>query len=66
MEKLCREKARGRSWTFKQMYAEYVEDTALRRVTAPQVVANSVLFLCGEDGRAFACKELVPDGGWDI
>jgi 3-oxoacyl-[acyl-carrier protein] reductase len=66
MEKLCHEKARVRGWSYEQVYAEYVEDMALKRVTTPQDVANTVLFLCSEDGRAFAGKELVPDGGWDV
>lgn len=44
MEKLCHEKARVCGWTHEQVYAEYVEETTLRRVTEPQDVANVVLF----------------------
>ena len=36
MEKLCREKARVRGWTYDQVYAEYVQDMALKRVSQPQ------------------------------
>jgi 3-oxoacyl-[acyl-carrier protein] reductase len=66
MEKLCREKARVRGWTYEQVYEEYVQDMALRRVTAPQDVANAVLFMCGEESRNITGQELAVDGGWDV
>ena len=44
MQKLCEEKARVRGWTKEQVYDEYVEDMALKRVTTPQDIANAVLF----------------------
>jgi len=41
MDKLCEEKAKRRGWTFDQVYQEYVDDMALKRVTEPQDVANA-------------------------
>lgn len=66
MEKLCREKARVRGWTYEQVYAEYVQEMALKRVTEPQDVANAVLFLVSDDARNITGQELAVDGGWDI
>jgi NAD(P)-dependent dehydrogenase (short-subunit alcohol dehydrogenase family) len=66
MDKLCEEKAKKRGWTFDQVYQEYVDDMALRRVTTPQDVANAVLFLASEESRQFTGKELAVDGGWDV
>ena len=66
LELLCREKARVRGWTYEQVYDEYVEDMALRRVTVPQDVANAVLFLASEDGRNMTGQEITVDGGWDV
>ena len=66
MEKLCREKARVRGWTYEQVYAEYVQDMALKRVTTPQDVANAVLFMCSEESRNITGQELAVDGGWDV
>lgn len=66
MEKLCREKARVRGWTYEQVYAEYLQDMALKRVTTPQDVANAVLFMCSEESRNITGQELAVDGGWDV
>ena len=66
MEKLCREKAKARGWTYEQVYEEYVQDMALKRVTTPEDVANAVLFMCGEESRNITGQELAVDGGWDV
>ncbi len=49
MDKLCREKAKKRGWTPEQVYQEYVDEMALRRVTIAQDIANAVLFLVSDD-----------------
>ena len=51
MDRLCREKAKKRGWTPEQVYEEYVQEMALRRVTTAEDVANAVLFLCSEESR---------------
>jgi len=66
MHKLCEEKARVRGWTFEQVYEEYVQDMALRRVTTPQDIANAVLFLSSDDARNITGQALAVDGGWDV
>ena len=66
MEKLCREKARVRGWTYEQVYEEYLQDMALKRVTTPEDVANAVLFMCSEESRNITGQELAVDGGWDV
>ncbi len=66
MEKLCHEKARVRGWSYEQVYDEYVQDMALKRVTEPQDIANAVLFLASEDARNITGQELAVDGGWDV
>ena len=66
MDKLCVEKARVRGWTEEQVYAEYVEEMALGRVTEPQDVADAVLFLASDDSRNITGQELTADGGWDV
>jgi 3-oxoacyl-[acyl-carrier protein] reductase len=66
MEKLCREKARARGWTYEQVYEEYVQDMALKRVTTVQDVADAVLFMCSEESRNITGQELAVDGGWDV
>lgn len=66
MQKLCEEKARKRAWTAEQVYEEYVDDMALRRVTQAQDVANAVLFLVSERSRQMTGKEITVDGGWDV
>ena len=66
MDKLCEEKARKRGWTVENVYQEYVDDMALKRVTEPQDVADAVLFLASEESRQLTGHEVVVDGGWDI
>jgi NAD(P)-dependent dehydrogenase (short-subunit alcohol dehydrogenase family) len=66
MQKLCREKAAVRGWTYEQVYDEYVQDMALKRVTTVQDVANAVLFMCSEESRNITGQELAVDGGWDV
>ncbi len=66
MEKLCHEKARVRGWTYEQVYDEYVQDMALKRVTTIQDVANAVLFVCSEEARNITGQEIAVDGGWDV
>jgi 3-oxoacyl-[acyl-carrier protein] reductase len=66
MDKLCEEKARKRGWTREQVYQEYVDDMALKRVTEPQDVADAVLFLASEESRQLTGHEIVVDGGWDV
>lgn len=66
MERLCREKARRRGWTPEQVYQEYVQEMALRRVTTAADVAAAVLFLCTEEARQITGQCLTVDGGWDV
>lgn len=66
MSKLCEEKARVRGWSYEQVYQEYVEDMALKRVTTPQDVADAVLFMCSDASRNITGQELAVDGGWDV
>ena len=66
MDKLCEEKARVRGWTFEQVYQEYVDEMALKRVTVPQDVADLVLFLASDESRNITGQEYTVDGGWDV
>lgn len=66
MEKLCHEKARVRGWSYEEVYQEYVDEMALRRVTTPQDVADAVLFLASDESRNVTGQELTVDGGWDV
>ena len=66
MQKLCEEKARVRGWTTEEVYEEYVQDMALKRVTTPQDIANAVLFLASDDSRNMTGQEVAVDGGWDV
>jgi NAD(P)-dependent dehydrogenase (short-subunit alcohol dehydrogenase family) len=66
MDRLCREKARKRGSTPEQVYEEYVQEMALRRVTTAEDVANAVLFLCSEESRNMTGQCLTVDGGWDV
>jgi len=66
MDTLCREKARKRGWTPEQVHQEYVDEMALRRVTAAQDIANAVLFLVSEDSRNMTGQSVTVDGGWDV
>ena len=66
MHKLCEEKARVRGWTIEEVYEEYVQDMALKRVTTSQDIANAVLFLASDDSRNMTGQEVAVDGGWDV
>ena len=66
MDKLCEEKARVRGWAFDQVYQEYVDEMALKRVTVPQDVADLVLFLASDESRNITGQEYTVDGGWDV
>lgn len=66
MDKLCEEKASKRGWSIEQVYQEYVDEMALKRVTEPQDVADAVLFLASEESRQLTGHEIVVDGGWDV
>ncbi|HTY78488.1 MAG TPA: SDR family NAD(P)-dependent oxidoreductase [Candidatus Bathyarchaeia archaeon] len=66
MDKLCREKAKKRGWTAEQVYQEYVDEMALRRVTVSQDIANAVLFLASDDSKNMTGQSVTVDGGWDV
>lgn len=66
MDKLCREKARKRGWTPEQVYQEYENEMALRRVTVAQDIANAVLYLVSDDSRNMTGQSVTVDGGWDV
>jgi len=66
MQRLCAAKAEVRGWTPEQVHEEYVEDMALKRVTTPEDVANTVLFLASEDARQITGQHIAVDGGWDV
>jgi NAD(P)-dependent dehydrogenase (short-subunit alcohol dehydrogenase family) len=66
MNKLCREKARKRGWTAEQVYREYEDEMALRRVTVAQDIANAVLYLVSDDSRNMTGQSVTVDGGWDV
>ena len=66
MDKLCREKAKKRGWTPEQVYQEYVDEMALRRVTIARDIANAVLFLVSDDSSNMTGQSVTVDGGWDV
>ena len=66
MRKLCEEKANVRGWTAEEVYDEYVQDMALKRVTSAQDIANAVLFLACADSRQITGQHIAVDGGWDV
>jgi len=66
MDKLCREKAKKRGWTYEQVYEEYVNEMALRRVTVAEDIANAVCFLCSDDSKNMTGQSVTVDGGWDV
>jgi 3-oxoacyl-[acyl-carrier protein] reductase len=66
MDRLCREKARVRGWTPEQVYEEYVQEMALRRVTTAEDIARAVLFLVSEASRNMTGQSVTVDGGWDV
>jgi NAD(P)-dependent dehydrogenase (short-subunit alcohol dehydrogenase family) len=66
MDRLCRDKARKRGSTPDQVYQEYVNEMALRRVTTAQDIANAVLFLVSDASANMTGQSLTVDGGWDV
>lgn len=66
MDKLCREKAVKRGWTPEQVYQEYVNEMALRRVTVSKDIANAVLFLSSDESSNMTGQSVTVDGGWDV
>ena len=66
MDKLCREKARVRGWTVEQVYKEYEDEMALRRVTTAEDIANAVCFLASDDSKNMTGQSMTVDGGWDV
>ena len=66
MDRLCREKARKRSWTPERVHQEYVDEMALRRVTTAQDIADAALFLVSDDSRNMTGQSVTVDGGWDV
>jgi NAD(P)-dependent dehydrogenase (short-subunit alcohol dehydrogenase family) len=66
MNRLCRDKARKRGWTPEQVYEEYVEEMALRRVTSAQDVADTVCFLASDESKNITGQSITVDGGWDV
>jgi NAD(P)-dependent dehydrogenase (short-subunit alcohol dehydrogenase family) len=66
MDRLCREKARKRSWTPERVHQEYVDEMALRRVTTAQDIADAVLFLVSDDSKNMTGQSVTVDGGWDV
>jgi NAD(P)-dependent dehydrogenase (short-subunit alcohol dehydrogenase family) len=66
MDRLVREKARKRGWTPEEVYQEYVQEMALRRVTTARDIANAVLFLVSDDSRNMTGQSVTVDGGWDV
>jgi NAD(P)-dependent dehydrogenase (short-subunit alcohol dehydrogenase family) len=66
MDKLCREKAKKRGWTPEQVYQEYVDEMALRRVTVSQDIADAVLFLVSDESKNMTGQSVTVDGGWDV
>jgi NAD(P)-dependent dehydrogenase (short-subunit alcohol dehydrogenase family) len=66
MNRLCRDKARQRGWTPEQVYEEYVQEMALRRVTSAQDVADTVCFLVSDESKNITGQSIAVDGGWDV
>jgi 3-oxoacyl-[acyl-carrier protein] reductase len=66
MTRLCREKAVKRGWTAEQVYEEYVNEMALRRVTTATDIANAVLFLVSDASSNMTGQSITVDGGWDV
>jgi len=66
MERLCREKALRRGSAPEQVHQEYVEEMALRRVTAAHDIAQAVVFLVSDASQNMTGQSMTVDGGWDV
>ena len=66
MDRLCREKARKRGGAPEQVYQEYVEEMALRRVTTAGDIASAIVFLVSDASRNMTGQSVTVDGGWDV
>src|SRR5439155_17958799 len=66
MDRLCREKARKRGWTPEQVFAEYENEMALRRVTTARNIADAVVFLASDASQNMTGQSITVDGGWDV
>jgi 3-oxoacyl-[acyl-carrier protein] reductase len=66
MDRLCREKARVRNSTPEQVYQEYVDEMALRRVTTAEDIARAVCYLASDDSKNMTGQSITVDGGWDV
>jgi NAD(P)-dependent dehydrogenase (short-subunit alcohol dehydrogenase family) len=66
MQRLCREKAKKRGWTPEQVYEEYVQEMALRRVSTAQDIADTVCFLASDESKNITGQSITVDGGWDV
>jgi len=66
MQRLCREKAKKRGWTPEQVYEEYVQEMALRRVTTARNIADAVVFLASDASQNMTGQSITVDGGWDV
>ena len=63
MMKLCAGKAKVRGWTVEQVYDEYVQDMALKRVTLGQDIANAVRFLVSPYASYISGEKINVHGG---
>ena len=66
MDRLCREKARKRGGAPEQVYQEYVQEMALRRVTTAGDIASAIVFLVSDASRNMTGQSVTVDGGWDV
>ena len=66
MERLCREKALKRGCAPEEVYREYVEEMALRRVTTAHDIAQAVVFLVSDASQNMTGQSMTVDGGWDV
>lgn len=63
MERLVERRAATRGISEEEMRDFYIQNMVLKRVTTPQDIANSVLFLSCDDSRNMTGQELVVCGG---
>lgn len=66
MQKLLSGKAEARGWSEEQVYAEYVQELSLGRVSEPQDIADAALFLVSDEARNITGQDLIVDGGWKL